>query len=721
MTKTTQAAHRFQPRFELLDDGTLMLFGVIGDEFDGLTSAQVIKDIRSLGDEVEQIRVLINSPGGLVSEGLAIYHELATHPASVDVEIAGVAASMASAIAMAGETVRIAENGMVMVHDPFMAAVGTSDDLRKAAEMLDKFGDSLVGIYARKTGLDEARVREMMADETWLDAEEALELGFVDAVIEAAAAARFAELDTSELAHVPAALTKRIRQARRAAASAEKTTEGEPKMARTKTDDQKTVEPTVDETNESPADGGAPAGSEHEFETPEDAQAKERKRAMEIRAIARQFDGQIPDSMQDKYINDGRPAVEFKAAVADYFAKRSNIPNPSPIPDGVFIDADAHDKWMAGMEDWILVKAGAARTVERYTGEKLEPGEFRGWSMVDIARQALEMRGHSTRGMDARRIVREALIGGPRAENAGLGTRSDFPILLENVLHKLLQAAYETAEDRWRDVAAVGSVMDFRLHPRLRLGSLPRLSELNEAGEFEQIHFPDAEKETIKAGTFGNIVGLTREAIVNDDVDGFARVVTMLGRAAARSIDIDLFALFELNAGLGPTLSDGNALFDAAHDNIAATGGAPTIALLEESRILMAQQTDPDGNDFLDLRPAVWVGPIGLGADVRVAINAEFEFDAETSGGSGQFRKPNVVRDLLDTVVDTPRLSGTRWYLLADPDIAPVFEVVFLEGQEGPVIETQEGFRYDGIEWRIRHDYGVGATDFRGATTNPGV
>lgn len=704
------------PVAKLLEDGTLMLFGVIGDEYDGLDSATIVEELRSLGD-ADVIQVLINSPGGLVDQGLAIYHELATNPARVEVEISGVAASMGSAIAMAGDFVRIAENGLIMIHDPWNVAIGDADELRKAAEILDKFGDSLVGIYQRKTGLDEDEIRELMAEETWLDAHEALEKGFVDEIMEPLEAAAFANIDVSELESVPARLTALIRQGRRAVAKANTTT-GDGDMPKPKTDD-KSTQPA--------GDGGTPpsAGGDEGAAAPsagagQEALAEERQRAMAIRSVARQYEGRIPDDLGDQYIASGRSEVEFRVRISEILANASATQNPRPGPSGVFVRADQHDRWMKGMTDWILVKAGVARMIEKHTEEKLEPGEYRGYRMVDIAREALEMRGHSTRGLDPREIVRQALIGGTRAELAGLGSRSDFPVLLENVLHKMLLAAYEIAVDRWREVAAVGSVMDFRDHPRLRLGSMPRLDELQESGEFKHLHFPDAEKELIRASTYGNIVGLTRQAILNDDVNGFARLVTMLGRAAARSIEIDLFALFELNGGLGPTMRDGDPLFDANHNNISTPTGLPSVSTLEQARVDMAQQTDPDGNDFLDLRPAVWVGAIGHGAAVRTAISAEFDFDSETSGNTGKFMKPNIVRDLLDTVVDTARLSGDRWYVLADPQIAPVFEVVFLEGQETPMIEVEEGFKYDGVQWRVRHDYGVGATDFRGAITNAG-
>jgi hypothetical protein len=269
---------------------------------------------------------------------------------------------------------------------------------------------------------------------------------------------------------------------------------------------------------------------------------------------------------------------------------------------------------------------------------------------------------------------------------------------------------------------AEGSVSDFRPHPRLRLGSFAQLSDLLESGEFQQKHFPDAEKETISAATKGNIVGLTRQAIVNDDVDGFSRLVTMLGRAAALSIEVDVYATLALNSGLGPVLGDTKTLFHADHGNIGA-GAAISVAAIDADRVLMAQQKDPAGNEFLDLRPAVLVVAIGLGGAARVLNSAEFDIDGIDPGTDdrNKFMMPNRVRGLFGNIVDTPRITGTRRYLFADPSTAPVLEVVFLDGQSTPQIETEEGFDYDGVRWRVRHDYGVGGIDFRGAVTDAGA
>lgn len=686
-----------EPQAQILQDGTLMLAGVIGNELDGLTSARVISEIRALG-KVAELRVLINSPGGLVAEGLAIYHELATHPARVVVEIAGVAASMASAIAMAGDVVRIAKNGMLMVHNPLMNAVGNADDLRRAAEMLDQFGTSLVNIYATKTGLPEDKIREMMAAETWLTAEEALALGFVDEIVEPVPAKAFADIDVSGLVSVPAALTRLIREGRMSATAQ--------KDAEAKAVSTPATEPAATAGGTEQAKAVATQTVDVEA-TVEKILAAERERTKQIYAIASKSG--LGDAWAREQIERGATVEQARAAALDALVERQKGEGPNPIPDGVTVSADERDKFIEGAVNWLVVKSGNAGIVAQHTKRQPDPGEFRGMTLLDLAKACLERSGVSVRGRDKMEIARLALA----SANAGLGTRSDFPILLENALHKMLMAAYSIQPDTWRRFCAVGSVSDFRPHKRLRLGSFSRLDPKLESGEFRQKHFPDAEKEEIAASVYGNIVGLSREAIVNDDLDGFSRMVTMLGRAAALSIEIDVYALLTENGGLGPIMSDGKTLFHADHYNI-GTASALTVEGIDNDRVVMAQQKDPEGNEYLDLRPAVLVVPISLGGTARV-IN-----DAQYDPTSNALQTPNKVRGLFRDIVDTPRLTGTRRYLFADPAIAPVIEVVFLDGQQAPVIEVEEGFDYDGVRWRVRHDYGVGAIDWRGAVTNAG-
>lgn len=146
----------------------------------GVTAKQFITDLKAVGDR--KLKLRINSPGGDVFQGLAIYNRLREHKAGVEVVIDGIAASMASVIAMAGTTVSIAENALIMIHNPSTIAAGDAADMRDAAELLDKVRDSIVTAYERKTQLGTAKLVAMLDAETWLSAAEAKTLGFVDTV-----------------------------------------------------------------------------------------------------------------------------------------------------------------------------------------------------------------------------------------------------------------------------------------------------------------------------------------------------------------------------------------------------------------------------------------------------------------------------------------------------------------------------------------------------------
>jgi len=144
----------------------------------GVTAKQFIGDLKAL--DATTIKLAINSPGGAVFDALAIYNALRQHPAAVEVTIMGVAASAASVIAMAGDTIVMPENAFMMIHNPLNLAYGNADDLREMADVLDKIGASLIGIYAKRTGLPEDEIKALLDAETWLNAEEAVTKGFAD-------------------------------------------------------------------------------------------------------------------------------------------------------------------------------------------------------------------------------------------------------------------------------------------------------------------------------------------------------------------------------------------------------------------------------------------------------------------------------------------------------------------------------------------------------------
>jgi ATP-dependent Clp endopeptidase proteolytic subunit ClpP len=144
----------------------------------GVNARDFISQIRASG--AKKINLRINSPGGSVFDGLAIYNFLKEQDVTVQVD--GLAASIASIIAMAGKEVRIASNGFLMIHNPWGGAMGDSEEMRQTADLLDKIRDSLVGTYAKKTGKDAETIKRWMDEETWFSAEEAKENGFVDTI-----------------------------------------------------------------------------------------------------------------------------------------------------------------------------------------------------------------------------------------------------------------------------------------------------------------------------------------------------------------------------------------------------------------------------------------------------------------------------------------------------------------------------------------------------------
>ncbi|MBO9158993.1 MAG: Clp protease ClpP, partial [Escherichia coli] len=147
----------------------------------GVTAKQFVNDLRALGD-ITHINLHINSPGGDVFDGIAIYNALKHHGAAITVHIDGLAASMASVIAMVGNPVIMPENTMMMIHKPWGFAGGDATDMRDYADLLDKVESVLIPAYAQKTGKSTEEIAAMLEDETWMSGSECLEKGFADQV-----------------------------------------------------------------------------------------------------------------------------------------------------------------------------------------------------------------------------------------------------------------------------------------------------------------------------------------------------------------------------------------------------------------------------------------------------------------------------------------------------------------------------------------------------------
>lgn len=168
------------------DDRTISVYDVIGYDYwsgEGVTAKRVAGALRHLG--AGPVTVNVNSPGGDVFEGLAIYNLLREHKGEVTVKVLGLAASAASVIAMAGDNIQIARAGFFMVHNAWVIAAGNRNDFREIATWLEPFDAAMADIYVARTGLESKAVNKLMDAESWLGGASAIEQGFADELLAA--------------------------------------------------------------------------------------------------------------------------------------------------------------------------------------------------------------------------------------------------------------------------------------------------------------------------------------------------------------------------------------------------------------------------------------------------------------------------------------------------------------------------------------------------------
>jgi ATP-dependent Clp protease, protease subunit len=166
------------------DAATISLYDFIGEDpwsGGGWTAKRMAGALRAIGNQA--VTVAINSPGGDVFEGIAIYNLLREHKAEVKVKVMGLAASAASLIAMAGDEILMGEGAMMMVHNAWGVAVGNRHDMRAAADVLEPIDSAMAGIYAARSGQDQKAIAKMLDAETWLSASQAIERGFANALL----------------------------------------------------------------------------------------------------------------------------------------------------------------------------------------------------------------------------------------------------------------------------------------------------------------------------------------------------------------------------------------------------------------------------------------------------------------------------------------------------------------------------------------------------------
>lgn len=448
----------------------------------------------------------------------------------------------------------------------------------------------------------------------------------------------------------------------------------------------------------------------------EQAVADERERIAEIRKLARQHN--MGDGWAQTLIEAGTSVPDARTAILQL---KADDDDELGIGGHVRIGAgdDEHDKFVRGASAWMFIRTGTRSLIEAamkkvpeaFKDISFDPGEFRGYSPIELARLSLERNRVSTRGMDPMKMVGRAFT---QQRSSNYQTAGDFPVLLENVLGKVLLGAYATQENTWERFCSTQDLADFRTSNRYRTGSLPGLDVIAEHAEYKSGIIPDGSKYPLTTQRLGKMFSISQETIVNDDMGALTDMAVQLGRAAMRTIENGVYALLAQNSGAGPTQGDGQPFFHANRANL-GTGSAISVDGIEADRVLMRAQKDPNGLDFLDQNPAVLLVPDALRGTALVINNAEFNPSV-----SNKFQVPNHVRGLFRDVVSSPRLTGTKRYLFGTNMDAIV--VAFLGGQgRGPIMESMNGWRIAGTEWKVTLFAKPQMGDPKAAVMNAGV
>lgn len=416
----------------------------------------------------------------------------------------------------------------------------------------------------------------------------------------------------------------------------------------------------------------------------------ERSRVSSINTLCETH--KVPE-LRAKLVDGGVTLDAARSAILDAVATRDAGGTSARLPHGQNATVvDETDTRRAAVENAILHRAAPGRV------QLSEPGrQYRGLTLLEMGRDLLEATGENTRGLDKMTLAQRALA------------TSDFPIILANVANKTLRSGYEAAPQTFRPFCKQTSASDFKTIQRSSMGDAPTLKKVNEHGEFTVGTIGEG-KESFQLATYGRIIALTRQTIINDDLGAFADLPSKFGVAAANLESDIVWGIITANAAM----NDSVALFHANHGNLTGTGTAISVASLGVARAMMRKQTSLDGN------------AINVGAQFLIVPAALELLAQQYTSSSFVAAKSADLNPFAGTlqVLTEPRLdanSATAWYLAASPAQIDTIEYCYLEGNEGVYIESRNGFEVDGLEIKARLDFAAKAIDHRGLYKNNGA
>lgn len=417
----------------------------------------------------------------------------------------------------------------------------------------------------------------------------------------------------------------------------------------------------------------------------------DRQRSAEINALCDQTG--LPDTVRAELLGDGTPEhlgqsiEQARERALAHLTKKSPDTNFAPT---IEMGADQRDKFRAAAGDSLILRGGML--VEKPAAGAIELQHF---TLRELCKEALRMSNLSLGGLPLEYVGRAL-------------TTSDLPNILSNVANKSVLVGFETAEETWRQWASVGNFNDFKQFTLTRASETQDLDEIGEDDEYKYDKISD-KKEVATGLTFGKIMRLSRQAIINDDLGQLTDIPRKHGEAAMRKLGDLIYTVLTANGVMG----DAMALFAAGHSNV-GTAGIISETTAAEAIKLMKQQKDIAGVRRLNISPIFYIAPVAVEGASEVFFSSN-----QFAGADAKTTRNNPYSGSRFNRIYEPRLDDSSediWYMAGRK--GKTVEIRFLNGVQTPFMEIKQGWTIDGVEWKVRIDAVALALDWVGLVRN---
>ena len=396
-----------------------------------------------------------------------------------------------------------------------------------------------------------------------------------------------------------------------------------------------------------------------------------------------------------EFIEQGTSVEDVRKLTIDKLAKKDEGNNVNNQNSQAHVTMDG-DK----------LRAAVTNAIQNRANPKVEltdaGQEFRGMTLIELARHFVPNNG--------------ARMSKTQIAERALHSTSDFALILSDFVNKSLRDAYNEAPQTFQPITRAVNATDFKNINRLQLGEAPKFEKVLEHGEYKRGTISEG-GETYSLSTYGKVIGITRQVIINDDLNAFSRIPVLFGRQA-RNLESDLAWSEIVDNRVMDT--DNTALFHADHNNNFTGAGSVLISTdlssLSAARKALRNQLGLDGETRLSLQETYLIVPPSLQTEAEKILGI---IQSTKAGDVNPFQASM-------TLIVEPRLEdgangATTWYVTADPTQIDMLEMAHLDGVDGPTMATRTGFDVDGIEIKASMDVAARAIDYRGFVRSVGV